>query len=158
MSVDAVRDFLLLFLLLVGVEFVFISCFQRRFKVHIVSHRLSLLSLVGLFCGPRSRKMDGWLSLFLRCIVVKATQVLESSLVAELVFILGERRKDKVRNPTCHEQAFSYSRYSRKVYFTTTETSGVGLWVIFEKLEPQMCITSREYGNMEIFLEIMKLI
>lgn len=31
------------------------------------------------------------LFLHLRCIVVKATQVLESSLVAELVFILGER-------------------------------------------------------------------
>lgn len=33
--------------------------------------------------------MDGWLSVLLRCIVVKATQVLESSLVAELVLVLS---------------------------------------------------------------------
>lgn len=39
-------------------------------------------------CGPRSRKMGGWLSRLLRCIVVKATQVLESGLVAELVLVL----------------------------------------------------------------------
>lgn len=38
--------------------------------------------------------MDGWLSLHLRCIVVKATQVLQSCLVAELVFILVGDRAD----------------------------------------------------------------
>ena len=43
--------------------------------------------------GPRSRKMDGWSPLHLRCIVVKATQVLESRLVAELVLVLGGKQR-----------------------------------------------------------------
>lgn len=43
--------------------------------------------------GPRSRKMDRWSPLHLRCIVVKATQVLESRLVAELVLVLGGRQE-----------------------------------------------------------------
>lgn len=38
--------------------------------------------------------MDGCLFLHLRCIVVKATQVLQSCLVAELVFILVGDRVD----------------------------------------------------------------
>lgn len=38
--------------------------------------------------------MDGWLPLHLRCIVVKATQILQSCLVAELVFILVGDRED----------------------------------------------------------------
>ena len=58
----------------------------------------SCFSLVGLFFiffvrGPRSRKMDGWSPLHLRCIVVKATQVLESRLVAELVLVLGGKQR-----------------------------------------------------------------
>lgn len=47
--------------------------------------------------------MDGWLSVLLRCIVVKATQVLESSLVAELVLVLCEKHKYK-----SHKQSVIY--------------------------------------------------
>lgn len=36
--------------------------------------------------------MDGWLSHHLRCIVVKATQVLKSGLVTELVLVLGKKK------------------------------------------------------------------
>ena len=37
--------------------------------------------------------MDGWSPLHLRCIVVKATQVLEGGLVAELVLVLGGKQR-----------------------------------------------------------------
>lgn len=88
-------DFLLLFLS----HFFFLSLLVlnsslnlapgKRFNVHVISGRLSLVSLVGFVGGPRSREMNVWLSLLLRCIVVKATQVLESGLVAELVLVLS---------------------------------------------------------------------
>lgn len=51
--------------------------------------------------------MGVWSSLLLRCIVVKATQVLESSLVAELILILSERQKDMNR----HEHTASVKSY-----------------------------------------------
>lgn len=56
----------------------------------------SLLSLSGWFvCEPRSRKTEGKLSPGLCCIVVEATQVLQSSLVTELVLILGETQTQR---------------------------------------------------------------
>lgn len=48
--------------------------------------------LVGQFGGLKLE--DGWWSLHLRCIVVKATQVLQSRLVAELVLVLWEKQED----------------------------------------------------------------
>lgn len=77
---------------------------EKRFNVHVISGRLSLVSLVGFVCGPRSRKMDEWLSLHLCCIVVKATQVLQSSLVAKLVLILGDKQRNKKRYHCCYKQ------------------------------------------------------
>ena len=98
MSVGAVRDFFLPFChLLVKNWSLYLAFLGKRYNIVIVPDYLSLFSLVGLFCGTWSRKMDGWLSLALRCIVVKATQVFESSLVAELVLVLGDRQKHKLR-------------------------------------------------------------
>lgn len=66
---------------------------RKRFDVRVISGSLSLLSHLFVY-GPRSRKIGGWLSLHLRCIVVKATQILQSSLVAKLVLILSGRQKN----------------------------------------------------------------
>lgn len=58
--------------------------------------------------------MDGCLSLNLRCIVVKATQVLESSLVAELVLVLGEKQRIQteciINIYRCNKQAWTCNR------------------------------------------------
>lgn len=92
-------DFLLLFFLLlfvlVGVES--LSRFQCS-----CSFSLSFSCFTCWFvCGPQSRKMDGQMSLHLRCIVVKATQIFQSSLVAELVLILCDR-KGFVKTERCY--------------------------------------------------------
>lgn len=53
--------------------------------------------------------MDGWLSVLLRCIVVKATQVLESSLVAELVLVLCGKTQVQMREKCIsHKQRVIY--------------------------------------------------
>lgn len=53
-------DFLLLFLLLifvlVVVEFIFESLSRKKFNVDVISGRLSLVSLVGLFVEPKAER------------------------------------------------------------------------------------------------------
>lgn len=54
------------------------------------------VSLVGLIVDLADRQIGGWLSLNLRCIVVEATQVFQSGLVAELVLVLRGRKPTTV--------------------------------------------------------------
>lgn len=70
---------------------VFVEAFCKSWCVGFIWVCQLVFSLVNSSaCGRQRGKMEGWASPHLCCIVVKATQILQSSLVAELVLILEE--------------------------------------------------------------------